>query len=146
MAHPPCGSVNLAQALSPDGKWALSFLSTSPPQLVLLPTGVGESKPLKTEGINDFGFVFSGMAPDDLPIRWSADGRALYVYPRGELPAKVYRFDLATQRKELWKQIMPSDPAGIFDITFIQVTPDGKSYAYTYGRLLSDLYLVEGLK
>ena len=40
----------------------------------------------------------------------------------------------------------PSDPAGVCFLLQIQVTPDAKSYMYTYYRLLSDLYLVEGLK
>jgi len=28
----------------------------------------------------------------------------------------------------------------------IAITPDGKSYAYDYGQVLSELYLVDGLK
>jgi hypothetical protein len=28
----------------------------------------------------------------------------------------------------------------------VRLTPDGKSYAYSYVRILSDLYLVDGLK
>jgi hypothetical protein len=28
----------------------------------------------------------------------------------------------------------------------IAITPDGKSHIYGYGQMLSDLYLVEGLK
>ena len=28
----------------------------------------------------------------------------------------------------------------------VQITPDGRAYAYYYGQVLSDLYLVEGLK
>ena len=41
---------------------------------------------------------------------------------------------------------MPSDPAGVNIILPILLTPDGKSYVYGYRRMLSDLYLVEGLK
>ncbi len=64
-----------------------------------------------------------------------------------ERPAKVqvYRLDLATGRRELWKEFMP-DPAGIFEVLPLVITPDGKSYAYTYGRQFSDLFLVDGLK
>ena len=39
----------LAQALSPDGKWALTIVQ-SPPQLRLLPTGPGEAKDLTQAG------------------------------------------------------------------------------------------------
>ena len=38
------------------------------------------------------------------------------------------------------------DPSGVERISNVVVTPDGKSYAYTYSRLLSDLFVVEGLK
>ena len=41
---------------------------------------------------------------------------------------------------------MPSDPAGVEYLGPIFPTPDGKTYVYGYRRLLSDLYLVEGLK
>jgi hypothetical protein len=36
-----------AQALSPDGKWALSMVATSPRRLTLYPTGAGEPRPLR---------------------------------------------------------------------------------------------------
>jgi len=32
------------------------------------------------------------------------------------------------------------------DIVTIRIAPDGRSYAFSYGRQLSDLYVVEGLK
>ena len=42
--------------------------------------------------------------------------------------------------------MMPSDPAGIVVIWTVVMTPDAKSYAYTYGRFLSELYLVRALQ
>jgi hypothetical protein len=41
---------------------------------------------------------------------------------------------------------MPSDSAGVSRIGPILLTPNGKSCLYGYHRILSDLYLVEGLK
>ena len=38
------------------------------------------------------------------------------------------------------------DAAGTYRMDNFLVTPDGKTYAYTYRRILADLYLVEGLK
>ena len=40
---------------------------------------------------------------------------------------------------------MPSDPAGIHRVRRILITPDGKSYAYGLNRILSELFLVEGM-
>jgi len=56
------------------------------------------------------------------------------------------RFDPSTGRKELLKEVMPAGPAGIFWPNAIFMTPDGKGYAYSVYRVLSDLYVVEGLK
>jgi hypothetical protein len=46
----------------------------------------------------------------------------------------------------LWKEIAPSDRAGVEAGFTLQITPDGKYYAYSFQRLLSDLYLIEGLR
>ena len=87
-----------------------------------------------------------GIEVGEQPIQWSDDGRAIYFYKPGDLPAKVYRLDLSTGHKTLWKELMPSDSAGVSRIGPILITPDGKSCLYGYHRILSDLYLVEGLK
>ena len=87
-----------------------------------------------------------GLAAGELPVQWSEDGRSLFVVPAAGLPAKIFRLDLVTGERSLWKEITPSDPAGVFGIDPIRLTRDGKSYVYSYRRLLTDLYLVEGLK
>ena len=70
----------------------------------------------------------------------------LYVYRPGELPAKVYRLNLATGRKQLWKELMPPDPAGVYFIRPPHFSQDGNAYAYSYARLLSDLYVMDGVQ
>ena len=210
----------MALSLSPDGKWVIASVPSAPAQLVLLPTGPGEAKPLSHDSINHSRakwlpdgrrFLFSGkepghaariyrqdspegkpvpispegidplvlvLSPDgqqvvgigpdekayfypvvggeprtvpgievgEQPIQWSDDAKSIYLYKPGDLPAKVYRLDLPTGRKTPWKELMPSDSAGVSRIGPILVTPDGKSCLYGYHRVLSDLYLVEGLK
>ena len=86
-----------------------------------------------------------GIAAGDVPFRWS-DERSLFVGRLGELPVRVYRLDLSTGRKQLWKEIKPDDLVGVKYLPRIVLTPDGRSYAYSYYRNLSDLYLIEGLK
>ncbi len=53
--------------------------------------------------------------------------------------------ELATGRREVWRELAPPDPAGV---TFVQpiLTRDARAYVYTYHRYLSDLYLVSGLR
>lgn len=79
-------------------------------------------------------------------IHWSEDGTSLYtVHPSG-IPAKIYCANLKTGRRELWKEIQPSDPAGIHGLSPIVMTPDLSYLVYSYRRVLSDLYVVDGLK
>ena len=44
------------------------------------------------------------------------------------------------------KKLMPPDAAGVVEIVSVVLTPDVASYAYSYHRILSDLFLVDGLK
>jgi len=70
----------------------------------------------------------------------------VYLSRTGEIPAKIYKLELATGKKTVWKQIVPVDATGVSTIGPILMTPDGKTYAYGFHRTLGDLYLVEGLK
>ena len=90
--------------------------------------------------------VVNGMEPGDIPIIWNKDGRSIYLYRTGEVPAKVYQLDLATGKKTVRQQIVPVDTTGVSTIGPIHTTPDGKTYVYGFHRTLGDLYLVEGLK
>jgi eukaryotic-like serine/threonine-protein kinase len=137
-------STNKIEAISPEGTNALSFALSPDGQFVaavgpdekgyLFPVAKGEPKPIP------------GLLPGEAPVAWSADGRSLYIYRGGELPAKIFRLDIASGSRTLWKQLMPPDPAGVEYVGPILPSPDGTAYAYGYRRLLSDLYLVEGLK
>ena len=137
-------STNKIEAISPEGTNALSFALAPDGRLAaavgpdqkgyLFPITSGEPRPIP------------GLVAGEAPVAWSADGRSLYVYHGGELPAKVYRLEIASGRRTLWKQLMPPDPAGVEYVGPVLPAPDGMAYAYGYRRLLSDLYLVEGLK
>ncbi len=87
-----------------------------------------------------------GLEPDETAAGWSADGRSLYVYRRRDVPSRVFRLDIASGKRELWKELKPSDGSGIQDIAPVIPTPDGQEYVYGYSRTLSDMYVVDGLK
>jgi Tol biopolymer transport system component/predicted Ser/Thr protein kinase len=128
----PEGINGLSFALSPDGRLAAAVGPDG--KGYFFPVTAGDPKPI------------SGLLGGETPVAWSSDGTSLYVYRGGELPAKVYRLEISSGRRTLWKQLMPPDPAGVEYVGPVLPTPDGKAYAYGYRRLLSDLYLVEGLK
>jgi Tol biopolymer transport system component len=93
-----------------------------------------------------------GLAPGDWPLRWSSDGRVLYVLEAGAsghpllLPARVFRLDTSTHQRTLWRTFAPSDSAGLRTIGLVLPTPDGRHYVYDYQRTLSELFLVSGLR
>jgi Tol biopolymer transport system component len=207
--------------LSPDGRWVVAQDLSNPPQLVLVPTGVGQSRQITHDelihlyprftpdgkaivfaastqlgGIRMYYQGLGGGAPvsitaegsgaypslitlsvdgtyliapggesyamypvrggqprslkglsiSDAVVNWSTDGKYLYVYRRGEVPARIYRAEIASGKRELFKVTSPTDIAGVEDVTSLYITRDGKSYAYTVPTLLSDLYLVNGLR
>jgi Tol biopolymer transport system component len=88
----------------------------------------------------------AGFPEGCIPVGWSSDGKTLLIYNPGDLPAKVERLNLATGQRQLWKTLMPADAAGVTDLGPILITPNTNSYVYEYGRTLSDLYSVEGIK
>ena len=104
------------------------------------------------EGV--FKFAVDGSAqiplpyldPDDDPLQWSADESFLYVRRAGAWPPAVDRVHMQTGKREPWKTIQAGDPAGVDMVVRILVTPDGKAFCHDYVRLLSELFVVEGLK
>jgi dipeptidyl aminopeptidase/acylaminoacyl peptidase len=90
--------------------------------------------------------AIAGLEPGEEPIRWAADGRRLFVYRPGELPARVWIVDTQTGRREPWLDVQPADGAGVLAVNPVQLTADGRGYAYGYRRVLSDLYVVSGLR
>ncbi len=119
-------------AISPDGK-VVAAIGPDHKGVLFPMDGNGPARPI------------AGLVNGEFPLRFSQDGKSLFVWKR-DLPARVYTIDLQSGRHELWKELMPLDPSGVERISNVVVTPDGKSYAYTYSRLLSDLFVVEGLK
>jgi hypothetical protein len=89
-----------------------------------------------------------GIMPGETPLRWSSDGRFLFVQGTGDDPTlvKIYRLDPARGQRELWAEITPPTFAGVLGIRHVQLSADGKSYVFGYGAQFSDLYLVEGLR
>jgi len=57
---------------------------------------------------------------------------------------RIVRFDVAHSSIRPWKELAPSDRTGLDYLMNAVVTPDGKSYAYSWLRDLSELYVVEG--
>jgi len=59
---------------------------------------------------------------------------------------EIHRVEVSTGRQKLVRSLVIPDPAGVRTPNRVSITPDGKYYAYSFERVLSNLYLVEGLK
>jgi hypothetical protein len=90
----------------------------------------------------------SAVHLEDQLLSVATDGRSILVGTRaGKSALNVFRVDLASGHRELFKKIAPADPAGLSTMPLgVAFTPDGKYYAYSYFRLLSTLYTVDGLR
>ncbi|MGA9552074.1 MAG: hypothetical protein WBR30_07480, partial [Candidatus Sulfotelmatobacter sp.] len=118
--------------VTPDGQYVLA--ANSKREYALYPIAGGDARKMNFE-----------LAPDEFVLRFFDDGKSVLVRTRS-VPAKITRVDLATGRREPFKEIVPADPAGAQSIPSLRFSADGKSYAYSLGRFLSDLYVVDGLK
>jgi len=132
------------QGISPEGVNGNSFVITPDSQAVAA-IGPDQHTYLYPVSGGD-AHLIPGVNPGEQPITWSSDGQFLYVYQPGELPAHVFRVDVHSGQRTLWKDLMPTDPAGVENIGPILLTPDAKTCVFGYHRNLADLYLVEGLK
>ena len=63
----------------------------------------------------------------------------------GDLPGEIARVHLRSGKREAVRSLLPPDPAGVMNVLRIVMTPNARTYAYTFVRALSSLYLVDGL-
>ncbi len=122
----------LAGAASPNGKFVAAVDAED--RLTIYPVEEGQPQ------------VVPNVRPALTPLRWSSDGTAVYAARYGEAPLRVYRVDVASGRQQLVHEISPPNEAGVLDSTGVKITPDGKSYIYGYRQILSDLYVVSGVR
>jgi dipeptidyl aminopeptidase/acylaminoacyl peptidase len=132
-----------ARPITPEGD---GFLMAPSPDGTLVPsTGPNGEERL---------YPVDGGAPRRLPgvrngddvLLWSADGRSVLVERRPSQPTRIDRVDVATGRAVLWREIAPADRTGMITVASILISDDESTVSYSVRRLLSELYLVEGLR
>jgi eukaryotic-like serine/threonine-protein kinase len=120
--------------ISPDGK------STA----VLGPDGKWGIWPLDGSGIH----LIPELDLNYSLIGWSPDGGSVYVVSSRirERIAKVYRVNTTTGKMDLWRTFGAEVAAGVTAVAGPHLSSDGTAYAYVYVRVLSEAYVVTGLK
>jgi serine/threonine protein kinase/Tol biopolymer transport system component len=124
-----------SSCVSPDGAQVAAFATEGGP--VLVSVSGGELRPIE------------GLLPGEQPIAWTRDGKSLFVAeyaPGVKIGLRIVRFDLASRKRALWKELRPADPAGARIAYMPVIAQDGDVYFYTVLRGLNNLYLVEGLR
>jgi Tol biopolymer transport system component len=131
-ARPITPEGTLGYLVSPDSQYLLAMDEKR--QRWLFPLAGGEPKKIDLS-----------LKPDEGIISFLLDGKSVLVRDRN-VPTNVFRVEIATGARALFKEIVPADPAGVQSIPNVRFSADGRSYAYSVGRFLSDLYVVDGLK
>jgi WD40 repeat protein len=89
-----------------------------------------------------------GLEAKYYAIGWTQDGASIYVAPnRGRTTVQeVSRVNIQTGKIEPWKTFGGGTSTGISTIGTPRLSADGNAYAYLYVRVLSEAYVVKGLK
>jgi eukaryotic-like serine/threonine-protein kinase len=123
----------VAGAVSPDGRTVATIDRAG--VIALTPVYGGRPR------------LVRGVPPGASLLRWSDTNRYVFLQADNLFPARILKFDLETGRAEAWLMLGPSDMAGVRrNNGYIALSPDGRSYCYSYVRFLSTLFVVEGLK
>jgi len=116
--------------VSPDGNW---FITVDPHKLLMTPTSGGDSR------------TVADLQPGESAVRWSGDGRYLFLQQREAASIKISRLELATHRQEPWLVVKVPEPGATF-FGPVALSADGKACATTFQRDLANLFLVRGLR
>jgi WD40 repeat protein len=109
--------------VGPDGKWGIWPLEGSAMQPI--------------PGLDSSYYV----------VGWSPDGGSiLAASAKGNIRTpKVYKVNPVTGKMDLWKTF-GTDASGVASAGAPRFSADGSAYAYVYVRVLSQAYVVTGLK
>lgn len=123
----------------------------SVPCLVVSPDGEhfawqAEGEAVRLYRLSDGTSVpLSGAAPGEKAIAFSGDGKFLYAASFHDTPVKatVFRIEIGTGRREPRAEIIPADLSGVPKIDNIFTTRDGRQLAYSFHRVLNELFVAE---
>ena len=119
--------------VSPDGQLVIAVGPDQQPGLY--PVAGGKPRPIPALG------------RDLIPLGWGESSQVLFA--RGRVLSRlvaVFKIDLASGRRHSLREVGPSDAIGAPVVFLVQVSRDGKRYAYSTWRSNGALFLIEGVK
>lgn len=78
------------------------------------------------------------------PIAWSSHADYLYYADHGGSGYRILKLNIQTEKAEIWKTIVPGEPAGVVGLAHLVIAPEAGAYAYSNNVNLSRFYLVDG--
>jgi Tol biopolymer transport system component len=207
-----------AQAISPDRRWVISTVYSSPPRLMLYPVGAGQPRRLDDGAMESYGDIaffpdgrsvlvcgsarahaprcyvrslaagplravtpegtrtgvaitpdgkgvlaataegysvypvdggaprpVHGLSGNDLVIRWSPEGRFIWVTHAKEIPLRAEQLDPATGRRSPLLSIAGGRP-GVTRLDGPALADDPRAYTYSAREYVSRIFVVEGVQ
>ena len=90
--------------------------------------------------------VIPGMEEGDFADRWTEDGQGLMVTKSTPWGGEIWRVDVGTGKRTLLLRMELSDKAGSnFNLRMLYAE-ESKTHGYDVRRILSELYVAEGLE
>ncbi len=90
--------------------------------------------------------ALKGLQAGERLLHWTPDGKRILVFRSGALPVEVWAIELATGKRSLWMRVAPPGYLGDIMSHTARMSDDGSRLAFTYRRLHTVLYRVEGLR
>jgi Tol biopolymer transport system component len=131
----PAGYSAVFQAISPEGR-SVACRSGGTYRICPLDPPDGDFQGGEPPAI-------PGLLEGEQPLRWTPDGRFLYVCDTAKLPLRIFKLSASTGERQPWKEITPPDIAGLASPMTAVISPDGQSLVYGYSRVLSELFIVD---
>ena len=118
--------LDTSHAVSPDGRHVLALDASQMP--VVLSVVDGSVTPIP------------GIQSGERVPQWANDEK-VYVFQSTRIPCQIWRVDVATGRRTLVREIVPTvvAPNGVRELL---LTADASAYAYGVNATVSDLYLL----
>ncbi|HEY1463677.1 MAG TPA: hypothetical protein VGF44_09695, partial [Terriglobales bacterium] len=130
--HAVTADGQVAQLPSPDGKYLASMGMGGKLVIYSMDGGAPQYIP--------------ALPADYSPVQWDKDGQSLYVASPLTVPMHIYKVEVKTGKMAEIKTISPADSDGVVYISPILSDTSGSVFVYSYYQLLSNLYVISGLK
>jgi eukaryotic-like serine/threonine-protein kinase len=121
------------RVVSPDGRYVIAIGPDQQP--ALYPIAGGNPRPI------------AGLGNDLMPIGWAE--RSEVIFARGrwlERVARLVKIDLTNGRRQPMGEVGPADPKGAPLVRVVQVSRDGRRYAYNTIQSVRTLFLIDSVK